>query len=100
MLDICFKCGKLIHIKTGGTLKAIALIILQQSQSTSFCIRCGTSKGVISHWFRTETYRDMATFARAIVQGCHIAVTQQREFCFRCTYQVRNEPVISFISFN
>lgn len=59
-----------------------------QAQSTSFCIRCGTSKGVISYWFRTETYRDMAAFARAVVQGCHIAVTQQREFSFRCTYQV------------
>lgn len=36
----------------------------------------------------------MATFARAIVQGCHIAVAQQREFSFRCTYQGRPSQLL------
>ncbi|XP_055692615.1 beta-1-syntrophin isoform X2 [Lutzomyia longipalpis] len=58
-------------------------------QSTVFCVRCGTARGVISHWLRAETHRDMAAWARALVQGSHNAVNYQREFSFRCLYQGR-----------
>lgn len=51
-------------------------------------MRCGTPRGIITHWFRSETHRDMATWARALVQGSHNAINYQREFSFRCFYQV------------
>lgn len=59
-----------------------------QVQSTVFCVRCGTARGIITHCFRSETSRDMATWARALVQGSHNAINYQREFNFRCIYQV------------
>lgn len=57
-------------------------------QSTVFCVRCGTPRGAISHFLRAETHRDMAVWARALVQGSHSAVMLQREFSFRCLFQV------------
>lgn len=61
----------------------------QGQQSTVFCVRCGTTRGVLVFWLRTETHRDMAAWARALVQGSHNAVNYQREFSFRCLYQGR-----------
>lgn len=58
-------------------------------QSSIFCVRCGTTRGVLSHWLRSETNRDMAAWARVLVQGCHTAIITQREFSFRCLYQGR-----------
>uniref|UniRef100_A0A1A9WFI4 PH domain-containing protein n=1 Tax=Glossina brevipalpis TaxID=37001 RepID=A0A1A9WFI4_9MUSC len=62
---------------------------LNGQQSTVFCVRCGTTRGVLVYWLRSETHRDMATWARALVQGSHNAVNYQREFSFRCLYQGR-----------
>ncbi|XP_073842455.1 syntrophin-like 1 [Musca autumnalis] len=62
---------------------------LNGQQSTVFCIRCGTTRGVLVYWLRSETHRDMAAWARALVQGSHNAVNYQREFSFRCLYQGR-----------
>lgn len=59
-----------------------------QNQTTIFCVRCGTQRGVITHWLRAETHRDMAAWARSLVQGSHNAINFQREFSFRCMYQV------------
>lgn len=63
-----------------------------------FCVRCGTPRGILSHWFRSETHRDMAAWARALVQGSHNAINLQREFSFRCVYQVWNH--VKFQLFN
>lgn len=62
---------------------------VKQSQSTIFCVRCGTPRGIITHWLRSETHRDMAAWARSLVQGTHNAINYQREFSFRCVFQVR-----------
>ncbi|KAI8122229.1 Beta-1-syntrophin [Lucilia cuprina] len=62
---------------------------LNGQQSTVFCVRCGTTRGVLVYWLRSETHRDMAAWARALVQGSHNAVNYQREFSFRCLYQGR-----------
>uniref|UniRef100_A0A1A9ZS63 PH domain-containing protein n=1 Tax=Glossina pallidipes TaxID=7398 RepID=A0A1A9ZS63_GLOPL len=62
---------------------------LTGQQSTVFCVRCGTTRGVLVYWLRSETHRDMAAWARALVQGSHNAVNYQREFSFRCLYQGR-----------
>lgn len=60
----------------------------QQQQNTVFCVRSGTPRGAISHFLRAETHRDMAVWARALVQGSHNAVMLQREFSFRVLFQV------------
>ncbi|KAM7357538.1 syntrophin-like 1 isoform 2-T4 [Cochliomyia hominivorax] len=62
---------------------------LNGQQSTVFSVRCGTTRGVLVYWLRSETHRDMAAWARALVQGSHNAVNYQREFSFRCLYQGR-----------
>ncbi|XP_053954391.1 beta-1-syntrophin [Anastrepha ludens] len=62
---------------------------LNGQQTTVFCVRCGTTRGVLVYWLRSETHRDMAAWARALVQGSHNAVNYQREFLFRCLYQGR-----------
>lgn len=67
----------------------LLISIKQGQQSTVFCVRCGTTRGVLVYWLRSETHRDMAAWARALVQGSHNAVNYQREFSFRCLYQGR-----------
>ncbi|XP_026465697.1 beta-1-syntrophin isoform X2 [Ctenocephalides felis] len=54
-----------------------------------FTVRCGTPRGVVSYQFRAETQRDVATWARALVQGSHQAVLNQREFTFKCLFRGR-----------
>lgn len=49
----------------------------------TFAVRVGTSSGVIMHHLRTETRRDLAAWARAIVQGCHAAAHSLREYTIR-----------------
>lgn len=58
------------------------------SSSTSqhggtFAVRVGTIDGVITHHLRAETRRDLAAWARAIVQGCHTAAHSLREYAVR-----------------
>lgn len=49
----------------------------------TFAVRVGTIDGVITHHLRTETRRDLAAWARAIVQGCHAAAHSLREYTVR-----------------
>lgn len=69
-----------------------------QSQTTVFCVRCGTARGIITHWLRAETNRDMAGWARSLVQGSHNAISYQREFSFRCVYLVNGLSGDSYVS--
>lgn len=48
-----------------------------------FNIRCGTGEGVITHHLRAETHRDLAAWARTLVQGAHQCVLTQRELVCR-----------------
>lgn len=58
----------------------------------TFCIRTGTSKGVVNRVFRAECERDLTSWARALVTGTHNCVAGIREaawgiddaFCFSC----------------
>lgn len=50
-------------------------------------VRCGSQEGVLSHTLRAETHRDLATWARTLVQGSHNAVAAQRELACRCVWQ-------------
>ncbi|KAF7386932.1 hypothetical protein HZH66_011384 [Vespula vulgaris] len=53
----------------------------------TFAVRVGTIDGVVTHHLRAETRRDLAAWARAIVQGCHAAAASLREYTVRCTWQ-------------
>ncbi len=55
----------------------------RQSDLITFSVRCGTSEGVVTHHLKVETHRDLANWARTIVQGCHTSVMLQRELSLR-----------------
>lgn len=82
------ECSLLASTRLAGS-NVNSTLNSNSNQTTVFCVRCGTPRGVISYWFRSETHRDMATWARALVQGSHNAINLQREFSFRCMYQNR-----------
>lgn len=59
----------------------------RQTDLITFSVRCGTPDGVVTHHLRAETHRDLANWARALVQGCHTSVQQQQELACRCIWQ-------------
>ncbi|XP_065089726.1 beta-1-syntrophin isoform X2 [Ochlerotatus camptorhynchus] len=84
-----FECSPLVMTRLAGAGNTSTVGSNSSAQSSVFCVRCGTTRGVVSHWLRSETNRDMAAWARVLVQGCHNAIICQREFSFRCLYQGR-----------
>ncbi|XP_052563977.1 beta-1-syntrophin [Culex pipiens pallens] len=84
-----FECCPLVTTRLAGAGNTSTVGSNSSAQSSIFCVRCGTTRGVLSHWLRSETNRDMAAWARVLVQGCHTAIITQREFSFRCLYQGR-----------
>ncbi|GLH02229.1 hypothetical protein R5R35_006841 [Gryllus longicercus] len=60
----------------------------------TFSVRCGTSEGVTTHDLRVETHRDLANWARMLVQGCHNNVQAQRELTCRCIWQGKPAQII------
>lgn len=72
------------------TCPLISTRLVSSSRQTDvivFSVRCGTSEGVVTHHLRAETHRDLANWARMLVQGCHNSVQQQRELSCRCIWQ-------------
>lgn len=53
-----------------------------EGEHCTFCIRTGTSKGVINRIFRAECPRDLASWARGLVQGTHNVVAAMREIAW------------------
>lgn len=51
----------------------------RNSDLITFSIRCGTEEGIITHRLKVDTQRDLASWARAIIQGCHNSVANKRE---------------------
>ncbi|XP_058462495.1 beta-1-syntrophin isoform X2 [Malaya genurostris] len=84
-----FESSPLVTTRLAGAGNTSTVGSNSSTQSSVFCVRCGTVRGIMSHWLRAETNRDMATWARILVQGCHNAIINQREFSFRCMYQGR-----------
>ncbi|XP_024936946.1 beta-1-syntrophin isoform X2 [Cephus cinctus] len=64
-------------------------VATQQHGAAAFAVRVGTIDGVVTHHLRAETRRDLAAWARAIVQGCHAAAHSLREYAVRCVWQGR-----------
>lgn len=52
-------------------------------ETPEFCIRCATAEGIITHALKVETHRDLAEWAKSLVNGSHASVVTQREFACR-----------------
>lgn len=63
-----------------------------------FSVRCGTPQGVATHHLRAETHRDLANWARSLVQATHNSVLTQRQVSVRCMY--RQQPAQLILSFD
>ncbi|XP_050531997.1 beta-1-syntrophin [Daktulosphaira vitifoliae] len=59
----------------------------RNSEIITFSIRCGTEEGIITHRLKVETQRDLASWARAIIHGCHNSVTNRKELACRCLWK-------------
>jgi hypothetical protein len=55
----------------------------RQTDMITFSVGCGTPEGVVTHHLRAETHRDLANWARALVQGSHNCAQTQRELVCR-----------------
>lgn len=56
-------------------------------EHSTFCVRTGTSKGVINRMFRTECSRDLGSWARFLVQGSHSVVAAVKEVAWGINLQ-------------
>ncbi|XP_039285379.1 beta-1-syntrophin [Nilaparvata lugens] len=59
----------------------------RQTDVIVFSVRCGTGEGVVTHQLRAETHRDLANWARMLVQGCHNSVQLQQQLACRCSWK-------------
>lgn len=58
----------------------------RRAELPEFSIRCATAEGVITHRLRAETHRDLAAWAKALVNGSHASAVTQRELvCSKCS---------------
>nr|CAI5834285.1 unnamed protein product [Callosobruchus analis] len=63
-------------------------------RTTEFGVRCATTRGVVAHRLRTETHRDLAQWARHLVEGAHHSAVQQRELICRCVWKGRPAQLV------
>lgn len=78
--------SSLLKLTFLGTNELCSYRLVSSSRQTDmivFNIRCGTGEGVITHHLRAEAHRDLAAWARILVQGAHQCVANQRELIFR-----------------
>ncbi|XP_065519129.1 beta-2-syntrophin [Lathamus discolor] len=69
---------RLVH--SGSGLRSPAL-----GSELTFATRTGSRQGVEMHVFRVETHRDLSSWTRILVQGCHAAAELIREVTVGCT---------------
>nr|XP_020138411.1 beta-2-syntrophin [Microcebus murinus] len=50
----------------------------------TFATRTGSRQGIEMHLFRVETHRDLSTWTRILVQGCHAAAELIKEVSLGC----------------
>ncbi|CAM5094210.1 beta-2-syntrophin [Chelonia mydas] len=51
----------------------------------TFATRTGSRQGIEMHVFRVETHRDLSSWTRMLVQGCHAAAELIKEVSLGCT---------------
>ncbi|XP_057257937.1 beta-2-syntrophin [Pezoporus wallicus] len=69
---------RLVH--SGSGLRSPAL-----GSELTFATRTGSRQGVEMHVFRVETHRDLSSWTRILVQGCHAAAELIKEVTVGCT---------------
>ncbi|KAM3829091.1 beta-2-syntrophin [Vipera latastei] len=52
----------------------------------TFATRSGSRQGIEMHVFRVETHRDLSTWTRTLVQGCHAAAELVKEVSVGCIW--------------
>ncbi|KAF5273253.1 hypothetical protein FQA39_LY07584 [Lamprigera yunnana] len=66
----------------------------RRAELPEFSIRCATAEGVITHRLRAETHRDLAAWAKALVNGSHASAVTQRELVCRCAWKGRPAQLV------
>ncbi|XP_067854340.1 LOW QUALITY PROTEIN: beta-2-syntrophin-like [Heptranchias perlo] len=56
------------------------------SSELMFATRTGSRQGIEMHVFRVETHRDLSSWTRMLVQGCHGASELIKEVTLECTW--------------
>ncbi|XP_054159174.1 beta-1-syntrophin-like isoform X2 [Oppia nitens] len=71
-----------------------AIIAPGISDNITFTVRVGTRHGIDCHTMQAESHRDLANWARHIVQAAHKTAMTRKEISFACIYK-NNESYIS-----
>ncbi|XP_031348420.1 beta-2-syntrophin-like [Photinus pyralis] len=66
----------------------------RRAELPEFSIRCATAEGVITHRLRAETHRDLAAWAKSLVNGGHASAVTQRELVCRCAWKGRPAQLV------
>ncbi|XP_075571586.1 LOW QUALITY PROTEIN: beta-2-syntrophin [Pelecanus crispus] len=69
---------RLVHSGSGHRSPALG-------SELTFATRTGSRQGVEMHVFRVETHRDLSSWTRVLVQGCHAAAELIKEVSVGCT---------------
>ncbi|NWR66571.1 SNTB2 protein, partial [Bucorvus abyssinicus] len=69
---------RLVHSGSGRRSPALG-------SELTFATRTGSRQGVEMHVFRVETHRDLSSWTRVLVQGCHAAAELVKEMTVGCT---------------
>ncbi|KAM6058137.1 beta-2-syntrophin [Chlamydotis macqueenii] len=69
---------RLVHSGSGHRSPALG-------SELTFATRTGSRQGVEMHVFRVETHRDLSSWTRVLVQGCHAAAELIKEVTVGCT---------------
>lgn len=83
MIQIFCFVNRLVHSSTPRRSSGVNIPGI--TDVTTFTIRLGTRQGVESRVMRVETHRDLAFWARHLVQGAHNASMAMKEAHF-CKY--------------
>lgn len=80
---LLFHFDRLVHSSTPRRSSGVNIPGI--TDVTTFTVRLGTRQGVESRVMRVETHRDLAFWARHLVQGAHNASVAMKEAHF-CKY--------------
>uniref|UniRef100_A0A8D0GL19 Beta-2-syntrophin n=1 Tax=Sphenodon punctatus TaxID=8508 RepID=A0A8D0GL19_SPHPU len=69
---------RLVHSGSGHRSPSIG-------SDLTFATRTGSRQGIEMHVFRVETHRDLSSWTRILVQGCHAAAELIKEVSLGCT---------------
>ncbi len=71
-----------LTVSSKSTNSGGAIIIPGVTDVITFTLRLGTRHGIDCRIMRAESHRDLANWARHLVQGSHMAAINMKEICF------------------